>query len=86
MIDRGDAVDGPVAVAVPAIGRQGTNALYLRPIAGFDLHFGDASLPRFAAEAERRGRTFLVHEEPALALDLDVPADLAALTRLRATA
>ena len=62
----------------------GADALYLRPIAGFDLHFGDASLPRFAAEA--RGRTFLVHEEPALALDLDVPADLAALTRLRATA
>ncbi|MGD0834731.1 MAG: 2-phospho-L-lactate guanylyltransferase [Candidatus Dormibacteria bacterium] len=86
VIERGEAVEGPVAVAVPAIGRQGTNALYLRPIAGFDLQFGDASLPRFAAEAERRGRTFVVHEEPALALDLDVPADLAALTRLRATA
>lgn len=86
VLARAERLDGPVALAVPATGRQGTNALYLRPIAGFDLQFGDASLPRFAAEAQRRGRTFVVHDEPALALDLDVPADLATLAQLRATA
>lgn len=86
VLDLGRLSGGPVAVAVPALGRQGTNALYLRPISPFDLQFGNASLPRFAAEAERRGRTFLVHHDPALALDLDEPADLATLAQLRATA
>ncbi len=83
---RADAVDGPVAVAAPALGREGTNALYLRPIGGFDLHFGEASLPRFAEEARIRGRTFVIHEEPALALDVDEPGDLATLDRWRAAA
>jgi 2-phospho-L-lactate guanylyltransferase (CobY/MobA/RfbA family) len=71
-------------VVVPALGREGTNALYLRPIGGFDLQFGDASLPRFAAEARRRDRELIVHQEPALALDLDEPDDLATLDRWRA--
>jgi 2-phospho-L-lactate guanylyltransferase len=84
LLERAAPEAGPVAVAAPALGRQGTNALYLRPIGGFDLQFGDSSLPRFAAEAARRGRRFLVHEDPALALDLDEPEDLRVLSRLRA--
>jgi len=84
LLERADRVEGPVAVVVPALGREGTNALYLRPIGGFDLQFGDASLPRFAAEARRRDRELIVHQEPALALDLDEPDDLATLDRWRA--
>lgn len=85
LLARSGAVGGPVAVAAPALGREGTNALYLRPIGDFDLHFGEASLPRFAAEARRRGREFVLHHEPALALDVDEPDDLATLDRWRDT-
>jgi 2-phospho-L-lactate guanylyltransferase len=84
LLGRAEAIAGAVVVAAPARGRQGTNGLYLRPIGEFDLQFGDASLPRFAAEARRRGRAFVVHEEPALSLDVDEPDDLATLDRWRA--
>lgn len=84
LLDRAEGEEAPIAVAVPALGREGTNALYLRPIEGFVLQFGDRSLPRFAAEARRRGRRFVVHDEPSLALDIDEPEDLAILARHRA--
>jgi len=66
----------PVALAVPATGRGGTNALYLRPPDAIGLHFGDDSLARFRHEAETRGVQFVVHPSEAMALDLDEPADL----------
>ena len=69
----------PVVVAAAATGREGTNALYLRPPGAVGLHFGDRSLPKFAADAAARGVDFEVVDHPELALDLDVPADLAAL-------
>jgi 2-phospho-L-lactate guanylyltransferase len=75
-------VPGSLVVAAPADGRQGTNALYLRPPGDFSLHFGEASLPRFAEEARLRGRRFIVHDDPTLALDLDEPSDLVAWRRL----
>jgi 2-phospho-L-lactate/phosphoenolpyruvate guanylyltransferase len=78
--------DGSVVVAAPAAGRQGTNALLLRPPGDFDLHFGEASLPLFAQEAQRRGRRFILHDDPSLALDLDEPPDLVAWRRLEPTA
>jgi 2-phospho-L-lactate guanylyltransferase len=83
LLARADAEPAPVAVAVPALGRAGTNALYLRPVGGFALQFGDRSLPRFAAEARRAGRRFAVHDEPSLALDLDEPDDLVTLAGIR---
>lgn len=86
LLARADAEPAPIAVAVPALGRVGTNALYLRPLGGFVLQFGDRSLPRFAAEARRAGRRFGVHDEPSLALDLDEPEDLVTLTGLRSGA
>jgi 2-phospho-L-lactate guanylyltransferase len=76
---------GSLVVAAPADGRQGTNALYLRPPGDFELHFGEASLPKFAEEARIRGRRFIVHEDPSLALDLDEPSDLRAWRRLEPT-
>jgi 2-phospho-L-lactate guanylyltransferase len=77
---------GAIAVAASAAGRQGTNALFLRPCGDFDLHFGAASLPRFAQEATHRARRFVVHDDPALALDLDEPSDLSAWRELEPTA
>jgi 2-phospho-L-lactate guanylyltransferase len=73
---------GSLVIAAPADGRRGTNALYLRPPGHFSLHFGDASMPKFAEEARLRGRRFIVHDDPSLALDLDEPSDLSAWRRL----
>ena len=72
----------PAVVAAPAIGRGGTNALYLRPPGAIDLHFGDDSLARFERDALKRGARFQLHDSARLALDLDEPADLAELRRL----
>jgi len=76
---------GGLVVAAAADGREGTNALYLRPPGDFSLHFGAASLPKFAEEARLRGRRFIVHDDPRLALDLDEPSDLSAWHRLEPT-
>jgi 2-phospho-L-lactate guanylyltransferase len=67
----------PVAVAVPALGRGGTNALYLNPPDAIALHFGADSLASFRREAEARGVKFATHSSESIALDLDEPADLA---------
>ena len=72
---------GPLAIAAPAIGRGGTNALYLRPPGVIGLHFGGDSLALFRHDAESRGVPFLIHESAAFALDLDEPMDLARLRR-----
>jgi 2-phospho-L-lactate/phosphoenolpyruvate guanylyltransferase len=70
----------PLAVAVPAVGRGGTNALYLRPPDAIGLHFGHESLAQFRADAEQRGVRFALFESKAMALDLDEPADLARIS------
>ncbi|HZV49796.1 MAG TPA: 2-phospho-L-lactate guanylyltransferase [Candidatus Dormibacteraeota bacterium] len=75
-------MEGPVAMAAPAVGRGGTNALYLRPPDALGLHFGDDSLEKFARDAADRGVRFELYESPDLALDLDEPADLEELRRL----
>ena len=80
------AVAGPLAVAAAALARHGTNALYLRPLSDFELQFGDQSLWRFAAEARRRGRAFIVHDDRRLALDIDEPSDVVMWEQLRETA
>jgi 2-phospho-L-lactate/phosphoenolpyruvate guanylyltransferase len=74
-------IEAPVAVAVPAVGRGGTNALYLRPPGAITLHFGSDSLAKFRQEAENAGVNFSVHQSDAMALDLDEPGDLARLRR-----
>jgi 2-phospho-L-lactate guanylyltransferase len=71
----------PAAVAVPAVGRGGTNALYLRPPAAITLHFGADSLESFRRESETRGVNFVIHHSEAMALDLDEPDDLARVRR-----
>jgi 2-phospho-L-lactate guanylyltransferase len=71
----------PVVVAVPALGRGGTNALYVRPPDAIGLHFGDESLARFRDDADARGVEFVIHQSDAMGLDLDEPSDLARLSR-----
>jgi 2-phospho-L-lactate guanylyltransferase len=80
-LDAAARVKGPLVVAAPAIGRGGTNALYLRPPDVVGLHFGDDSFAKFREDAEARGVKFVVHESDAMALDLDEPSDLARLRR-----
>jgi len=81
LLDAAGALGAPVVVAVPAVGRGGTNALYLDPPNAISLHFGVDSLAEFRREAERRDVSFVVEKSDAMALDLDEPADLARLRR-----
>lgn len=81
VLESATALDAPVAVAVPAVGRGGTNALYLRPPRAITLHFGSDSLAKFRQEAQSRDVEFVVHHSDAMALDLDEPGDLARLRR-----
>jgi len=77
MLDAAGRVAPPAVVAAPALGRGGTNALYLNPPDAISLHFGADSLTAFRREAETKGVNFAVHKSEAIALDLDEPADLA---------
>jgi 2-phospho-L-lactate guanylyltransferase len=77
LLDAAGRVVSPSAVAVPALGRGGTNALYLNPPDAVSLHFGADSLEAFRREAEAKGVTFVAFKSEAMALDLDEPADLA---------
>jgi 2-phospho-L-lactate/phosphoenolpyruvate guanylyltransferase len=81
VLDAAGLIKGPVAVAVPAMGRGGTNALYLRPPHAIALHFGENSLAKFRRESKERGIEFVVHHSDAMALDLDEPSDLDRLRR-----
>lgn len=81
LLDVGAAEAAPVAVAVPAVGRGGTNALYMRPPGAISLHFGGDSLALFRHDAESKNVRFLIHHSTEMALDLDEPDDLARLRR-----
>jgi len=81
LLDSAGRHASPVVVAAPAIGRGGTNALYIRPPDAIGLHFGDDSLTKFRDDAESRGVRFVIHHSDAMALDLDEPSDLARLSR-----
>lgn len=86
MLAVGREMSPPAALAAAATGRGGTNALYLHPLDGLGLFFGEDSLVRFEAEALARNVSFAIHESPRLALDLDEPGDLARLRVLPARA
>lgn len=86
LLSRARAFASPVVIAAPALGRGGTNALYLRPPGVLSLHFGDDSLVRFRAAATAAGIPFSLHLSPAFALDLDEPEDLERLRLARSPA
>jgi 2-phospho-L-lactate guanylyltransferase len=77
MLEVASRVKPPAVVAAPAIGRGGTNALFVSPPDAITLRFGTDSLKAFRREAETKGVNFAVHKSEALALDLDEPEDLA---------
>jgi 2-phospho-L-lactate guanylyltransferase len=69
-----------VAIAPDRHG-AGTNALVLAPPGAIRPAFGEGSCARHIAAAREAGVPFAVEELPSLALDLDTPADVVALTR-----
>ena len=66
---------------VPDRHGAGTNALVLSPPNAIRPAFGEGSCARHVAAAREESIPFAVEELPSLALDLDTPADLVALTR-----
>jgi 2-phospho-L-lactate/phosphoenolpyruvate guanylyltransferase len=66
---------------VPDRHGTGTNALVLAPPRAIRPAFGEGSCARHVAAARNAGAPFAVEEVASLALDLDTPADIVALTR-----
>jgi 2-phospho-L-lactate guanylyltransferase len=66
---------------VPDRHGTGTNALVLSPPHAIRPAFGEGSCARHVSAAREAGVPFAVEELPSLALDLDTPADVVALTR-----
>ena len=67
---------------VPDRHGTGTNALALAPPDAIQPAFGEGSCARHVAAAREAGIPYSVEELPSLALDLDTPADVIALTRV----
>jgi len=65
---------------VPDRHGSGTNALALAPPGAIRPAFGEGSRERHVAAARDAGVPYAVEELPSLALDLDTPADVVALT------
>jgi 2-phospho-L-lactate/phosphoenolpyruvate guanylyltransferase len=74
-------VPDPYVAIVPDRHGEGTNALVLTPPTAIRPAFGEGSCARHVAAAREAGIPFAVEELASLALDLDTPADLVALTR-----
>jgi 2-phospho-L-lactate/phosphoenolpyruvate guanylyltransferase len=71
--------DGVGVAIVPDRHGTGTNALVITPPGSFSPSFGPDSLERHLASARELGVEHRVENVPSLALDIDTPADLAAL-------
>lgn len=74
-------VPSPYVAIVPDRHGTGTNALVLSPPSAIEPSFGEGSRERHVAAARAAGIPFEVEEVASLALDLDTPADLVALSR-----
>jgi 2-phospho-L-lactate guanylyltransferase len=74
------AVPERYVAIVPDRHGEGTNALALAPPSAIRPAFGEGSCARHVAAAREAGVPFAVEELDSLALDLDTPADLVALT------
>jgi 2-phospho-L-lactate/phosphoenolpyruvate guanylyltransferase len=74
-------VPEPYVAIVPDRHGEGTNALVLAPPTAIRPAFGEGSRARHVDAAREAGVPFEVEELASLALDLDTPADLVALTR-----
>lgn len=74
-------VPDPYVAVVPDRQGTGTNALLLSPPGAIRPAFGEGSCERHLEAARGAGIPHGVEPLPSLALDLDTPADLVALTR-----
>jgi 2-phospho-L-lactate guanylyltransferase len=71
--------DGVAAAIVPDRHGTGTNALVITPPGSFNPSFGPGSLERHLAQARASGAVHRVENVRSLLIDVDTPADLAAL-------
>jgi 2-phospho-L-lactate/phosphoenolpyruvate guanylyltransferase len=71
--------DPGAVVIVPDRHRDGSNVVVVPSDAGFRFAYGPGSFAAHRAEAARLGRPLVVVDDPDLAWDVDVPADLPAL-------
>jgi 2-phospho-L-lactate/phosphoenolpyruvate guanylyltransferase len=69
-------------IIVPDRHGTGTNALLIQPPDALAPAFGPGSCQRHARLAQSAGIAYEIVEVPSLALDIDTPEDLAALSRL----
>ena len=74
-------VPASYVAVVPDRHGTGTNALVLSPPGAIRPSFGEGSCARHVESARDAGVPFAVEELASLALDLDTPADVVALTR-----
>lgn len=74
-------VPASYVAVVPDRHGTGTNSLVLSPPRAIRPAFGEGSCERHVAAAREAGIPFGVEELASLALDLDTPADIVALTR-----
>lgn len=68
----------PSVVIAPCHCREGTNALLLRPPGLIEFAFGSGSFAKHQQAAQAIGVEPIIYPSPTVALDLDVPRDLAA--------
>ena len=61
---------------VPDRRREGTNVIVVPTDAGFRFSYGPGSFARHLAEVRRLGLEPTIVDDPLLAFDVDVPADL----------
>ena len=73
------ASTSPAVVVASDRHRRGTNALLVQPPGAASFRFGEQSFARHMDEGAARGLTTIALHDPALAFDLDTPADLLAL-------
>ncbi len=75
MLDK--AINPPVVVVTPDRHRLGTNALLVSPVGLIEYEFGPGSFQRHCQRAIEKGARLEICELPSLALDVDMPEDLA---------
>jgi 2-phospho-L-lactate/phosphoenolpyruvate guanylyltransferase len=71
------AKEPPVVVIAPDRHKTGTNALLISPVGLIQYDFGEGSFQRHCERARQTGARLVICDLPSLALDVDLPEDLA---------
>jgi 2-phospho-L-lactate/phosphoenolpyruvate guanylyltransferase len=78
--------DGPAVILAPDRRHKGTNAMLLRPPSVIPFQFGPGSFAAHQRTADALHIPLVVHDNPALAEDIDTPDDLTLLDVLDSAA